>query len=296
MLDLQHLPPGANVQFFTNTSSIQQWVKPRGAQLVFMIARGGGGGGAGGLSGAAGTARNGGGGGASGNSCSGAFPALLLPDMLFVRPGIGGAGGAASTSGVSGLTSYVSIHPTALLSHSNLIQAGAGTPGVSSGLNGTAGTQGSIVGNSISSVAVLLGNSGVAGGANTGANGGSFGGGISTLLGSGAGGGGVGTANTDFAGGAFTSSSALMPAVAGGLAGGGAGIDAREIFIAGSGGDLGLLSLITSATGGGTSGASGTGGAGGRGLKGSGGAGGGGGVTGGAGGRGGDGFLIIISI
>ena len=296
MLDLQHLPPGANVQLFTNPNSTQQWIKPRGAQLIFINVRGAGGGGGGGTTGASATARGGGGGAYAGNFCSGIFPAILVPDMLFVRAGLGGLGGIASANGVSGLTSYVSVHPTVLIQHSSLAQAGGGGQGLASGSFPSVGGQGFILGNSLSLVTSSNGQTGGPAGASTGGPGGTLSGGEVLLISGGLGGAGVGTANTDYPGGNFTSTSVLYPSVAGGLAGGGAGIDSREVFIAGAGGDLGLMSLISVATGGGSSGASGTGGRGGRGLKGSGGGGGGGGVTGGAGGRGGDGYVVIISV
>ena len=65
--DFGFLPPQfkGDVQLFLPTGTAatqwQQWIKPRGVGMVYMIAIGGGGGGGGGFTGASNTTRGGGG-------------------------------------------------------------------------------------------------------------------------------------------------------------------------------------------------------------------------------------------
>ena len=99
----------------------------------------------------------------------------------------------------------------------------------------------------------------------------------------GCGAGGASNTNVEAAGGGYTASDPI-PAIAGGIAGGGVGTSGLYLL---------RPFIMTGGTGGGGS-AAGTGGRGGDAAGyGTGGGGGGGGITGGGGGRGGDGFVLI---
>ena len=88
----------------------QQWVKPTGANMIYMYAIGGGGGGGGGFTRAAAAAGGGGGGGGAAATASLLIPAIFVPDVLYVQPGIGGLGSTGSgVAGSAGGHSYVSI-------------------------------------------------------------------------------------------------------------------------------------------------------------------------------------------
>ena len=89
--------------FQTGTADWFEWVKPRGVQTVNILAIGGGGGGGGGSTNSTGTVRGGGGGGGTGGMVRvTGIPAMFLPDVLYVQPGIGGGGGNAGATGVTG--------------------------------------------------------------------------------------------------------------------------------------------------------------------------------------------------
>jgi len=94
-------PQGANVQIFrcgdagtTAHVATRDWVKPQGASFVWFTLLGAGGGGGGNFQDSAAPQWYPGGGGASGNVTNFMCPAFLLPDMLQVAVGKGGAGGA----------------------------------------------------------------------------------------------------------------------------------------------------------------------------------------------------------
>jgi hypothetical protein len=93
-----------NQQIFNASSSNawQVWEKPRGCSMVNMFVLGAGAGGGNGANANTG----GGGGGGSGALVRGTFPAVLLPNRIYVRPGLGGAANTA------GARSYVSINST----------------------------------------------------------------------------------------------------------------------------------------------------------------------------------------
>ena len=96
--------------FYTNgsTNSWQMWTKPRNCKFVSFFVIGGGAGGGGGQS-TVSTARTGGGGGGGSSSVRAIFPANLIPDILYIQVGVGGAGGTAAGNGTAGSLSYVSI-------------------------------------------------------------------------------------------------------------------------------------------------------------------------------------------
>jgi len=111
MMDLFNIPNtnAINRVFYTNgsTNSYQIWQKPKNCRFVHMLVIGGGGGGAGGAAGTG--SRNGGGGGGSGALTTSFLDASLLPDVLYVQVGPGGAGGASGANGTAGSISYVSF-------------------------------------------------------------------------------------------------------------------------------------------------------------------------------------------
>jgi hypothetical protein len=277
------------------TNSWQSWIKPPNCSWIYMLIIAAGGGGGNGFTGLTLTARGGGGGGGSGGFTKLLVPAWALPDVLYVRPG---TGGAASTQGV---VSQISITPNSgTAANLVLIQAAGsgGSNGAATGnaAGGSAGAIGVVTGSALSAVGIFhsqVGIVGTTGGLPTG--GGSAGTaatpggqGITTQ---GTGGGGVTTGNATFAGGAI-SIAAPWPAIAGGVSGSGVG---NNGFMFNSSIDFGIKSgplFFSGGTGGGSGGAA-VGGAGGAAAYGGGGGGGGGGTTGGAGGRGGDGVIVI---
>lgn len=101
MLDFSHIPTrgSADIQTFigyqrTITGGSQQWVKPRGISMVHILCLGQGGNGA---SATAGATSAGGAGGGSGAQSSLLIPARMLPDILYVSGGAGGAGTAVAS-------------------------------------------------------------------------------------------------------------------------------------------------------------------------------------------------------
>lgn len=294
MIDLYNLDPSdGRVQVFLPTAvatDYRAWQKPRGISQVMIFAVAGGGGGGGGLTGATASARGGGSGGGSGSITRVIFPAIILPDVLHVQPGLGGAGAVASGTGAAGIASKVFARPTGVTADI-ICQAGSGgggNPGTTTTNSGGGAASAAVAGNAPWLASGLFiatpGVGGGAGGSGAGANAGS---GLVAFTGQvitgGAGGGSTPTGNTDAAGGSITAAGLLELARSGGATVGGKG-------------DEGVSSLTpfwsTGGAGGGSNGA-GTGGKGGRGGYGSGGGGGGGGITGGAGGDGGDGIVIV---
>src|SRR5574343_504617 len=91
------------VQSTTTTNGWMTWQKWPGISMVYMlmIASGGGGG-----KGAGGNATVGSGGGGSGGMSRLLIPAWCLPDLLYIRPGTGGAGSTTSANGTIGTQSY----------------------------------------------------------------------------------------------------------------------------------------------------------------------------------------------
>ena len=285
MLDFSHLANarnGSEVQTFNalGAGDWQTWLKPRGKSNVTIIGMGSGGGGGNGFAGAAATARGGGGGGGSGGLMRLIIPADLLPDVLYINVGIGGAVGG------NGFLTAVSIRPDSL-NQSRVLVAFGGSAG-GSGTNAAAGAAGAAGVSANTHVTGFwginyptLGNTGAAGGAQTGAVGSPITWGSATPPNSGGAGGG-GTTSADFAGGGIVAAG-FFPSISGGAAGTFNGADGFEskiplAFCGGAGGGASNLAA---------------GGNGGKGAIGSGGGGGGGGVTAGVGGPGGGGLVII---
>lgn len=150
MLDFTHLPqPGVDFQEFYGTSQTtliqyQTWRKPRGAKMLYIICVGGGASGGTG-SNNLGSNSGGGAGGGSGAQSTVLIPAALVPDVLYIQAGRGGASITANTTaGAAGVPSYVLTEPLSSMANACCLAIGAagaagGTvPTVSAG--GVAGT------------------------------------------------------------------------------------------------------------------------------------------------------------
>jgi hypothetical protein len=122
MLDVFNIPNNQdNVSiFYANGSAWQTWRKPRNCSYVWMMCIGGGGGGAGVIytNNLSGTTVNTAGtcGGGSGAVTRALYNASLIPDLIYVQVGLGGAGGAAAgtttlVNGASGTRSFISSAP-----------------------------------------------------------------------------------------------------------------------------------------------------------------------------------------
>jgi hypothetical protein len=289
MLDLSYFQnQNSNVQGFFNGGTWQTWIKPRGAKMVNIICQGSGAGGGGGFQSAS-TPRAGGGGGGSGATARLTINANLLPDILYILPGIGGnggLGGAPATSGSSGQNSFVTLIPNTG-SISNVVLRSGTTPAAAGGA-GTTSAPSQAVGETINVItnniftnlgtftyqAGVVANSSSTGNAGTTTP--------SNFVTNSGGGGGTGT------GGAVTATG-VFP-----------GITAAAVNTNGANGPIYYKPILMLYGGRGGGGAvTGNGGNGGNGAPGAGGGGGGAsfntGVDAGNGGRGGDGFVIITT-
>jgi hypothetical protein len=290
MLDLSYFQNNnSNVQGFFNGGTWQTWVKPRGAKLVYIICQGSGGGAGGGFQSAT-TPRSGGGAGGTGATARLSIDANLLPDTLYILPGIGGnggLGGTTATSGSSGQNSFVTLTPNTS-PISNVILRSGTTPARGGGA-GTTTSAGGGVGESTGSITnnifASLGTYTFQLGANS-FGGATTNGGVttpSTPMTAAQGGGGTGTGGGFTASGAFPTN-AIAQRNTNGING--------PIFYK-------PMLILYGGLGGGGSLSSGSGGNGGNGAPGTGGGGGGAsfntGVNAGNGGRGGDGFVIITT-
>jgi hypothetical protein len=291
MLDLSYFQnQNSNVQGFFNGGTWQTWIKPRGAKMVNIICQGSGAGGGGGFQSAS-TPRGGGGGGASGATARLTIDAKLLPDILYILPGIGGAGGLGGTTatiGSPGQNSFVTLIPSTGSVSNVVIRSGQAV--ATGGLPGTTAAGGTGTAENISAVAssifanlgtftfqagVTANSAGTANAANTAPT---------NFITNSGGGGGTGT------GGAVTATG-VFPAITG-----------APVNTNGQDGIIlykPILMLYGGRGGGGSSAAGTNGGSGGNGAPGAGGGGGGAssntGVNAGNGGSGGDGFVIITT-
>ena len=304
MIDLSHLPAGADVQVFRGASTVGGgwlvWNKPRGINTVLMVGIGPGRGGGGGAAAAVGTSKGGGGGGGGGGYSAALFPASALPASLSIQVSDGGKGGASATDGASvspnaGVPTQVCTYPVSAAQNRYLF-ADTGRNGTAGGgAGGAAGAGGTVMAATSCPLIHLAvwwtasaGCAGTAGTLGTAVTNTAIGTTIPIL--GGAGGGGYTAAGSAVAGGGFASDvPALVPSTAGGAAGASPGA-----------GDHGLWLppyMIGGCGGGATDTAATTGGAGGYGIApGAGGGGGGAGVAaGGRGGDGGPGLVIIVA-
>lgn len=305
-LDVNHIPDLSffNQVFYANGSSWQVWNKPNRVKSIYIFVLGGAGGGGGGRTGGINTATGGGGGGSS-SITIGKFNASMIPDVLYLNIGMGGAGGSAGSAGSNGNLSYVCMQPN-LTSFNILLQSGdavatAGGGGGTSiqgtaGVGGTAWTYTNGIFNGLGLINSVAGSNGAQGGTQS-----SAGGSITPSLpvSGGAGGGGTSSNVSSFNGGNITGSGFLNT-----LAGGTANFT--------TGGQLGragynFINNIMTPTNvplfftGGSGGAgahSVNAGSGGNGGRGSGGGGGGGSYqnTGGSGGSGGNGMIFFVCV
>lgn len=299
-------PVSASADSFSFT-----WTKPSTCHFVYFLIIGGGGGGGGGGSSAAATIGAGGAGGTAGTVSHALFSAFVIPDTLAINVGSGGTGGtgqvqggAAATAGNNGGPTYISFK----LGTNNGTSTFLYSPGGPGGGLGSGSTPGTGSSNSVNSSQALctLGLFSNLANSNSGGSGGSSGasGNITVanvntscaMVCPGVGGAGVNAGTTTANSGQIVfNSTTITPSIAGGLAGGGNGINGYDFF--GMTGQRDIPMFSTGATGGGSNTLVGTGGNGGNGGTGSGGGGGGGtnGVSaiGGAGGNGGPGLVII---
>ena len=292
MLDLSYFQnQNSNVQGFFNGGTWQTWIKPRGVKLVNIICQGSGAGGGGGFQSAS-TPRGGGGGGGSGATSKLTIDANLLPNILYILPGIGGSGGlggTTATSGSSGQNSFVTLIPDTS-SVSNVVLRSGITPATAGGAGSTtagATGQGETISLIANNIFVNLGTFTFQAGVN--ANNASITNGSigtpSNFIVSAGGGGGNGSGGS----GNGTTASGVFP-----------GITATPVNTNGKDGIIlykPILMLYGGSGGGGS--VTGNGGNGGNSAPGGGGGGGGAstntGVNAGNGGRGGDGFVIITT-
>jgi len=294
MLDLSYFQnQNSNVQGFFNGGTWQTWIKPRGAKMVNIICQGAGSGGGGGFQSAS-TPRAGGGGGGSGATARLTINANLLPDILYILPGIGGnggLGGTTATAGTAGQNSFVTLIPSTT-SVSNVVLRSGTTPAIAGGA-GTAAGGSAGIGETISVIAnnifANLGTFTFQAGVNSNSSG-TANGGIGTpanFVVSAGGGGGTGTGGA----GNGTAATGVFP-----------GIPSTAVNTNGKDRIIlykPILMLFGGTGGGGSLAASTNGGNGGNGAPGAGGGGGGAssntGVNAGNGGNGGDGFIIITT-
>jgi len=291
MLDLSYFQNNnSNVQGFFNGGTWQTWIKPRGAKLVNIMCVGSGSGGGGGFQSAT-TPRGGGGAGCSGAVARLTINANLLPDILYVLPGVGGdggLGGTTATAGSSGQNSFVTLIPNTSSVSNVLLRSGTtpavgGNPGTTSGGTTGVGETTNLIGNNIfANLGTFTFQQGSFGSASSTASG--IGLSPVNFLNGGTGGGGTGTGGSILSAGIFPLISST-PVNTNGI------------------GNIVLykptLMLFGGLGGGGSSAAGTNGGNGGNGAPGAAGGGGGAstntGVNAGNGGRGGDGFIIITT-
>ena len=157
MLDYLHLPKqqNGNIDYFPGISDADgaewiAWEKPTGTHMIRITCIAGGGGGGSGFSSDNNNARGGGGGGGSSAISIVTIPAYVLPDILYISSGIGGAGGAENPAtanlGSNGIRSYVCIAPDNSTSYRVCYadSGKAGTTAANSAAGGTAGSGGTV--------------------------------------------------------------------------------------------------------------------------------------------------------
>ena len=184
MLDVFNIPNNQdNVSiFYANGSAWQTWRKPRNCSYVWMMCIGGGGGGAGvvyagNTSGttitSAGTC-----GGGAGAVTRALYNASLIPDLVYVQVGLGGAGGIPNANttlvnGGSGTRSFISSAPITSVTNvfccSGSVGAGGGqyAAGGAGETVATTGVAGII---SMATWSSTVGQAGALGGSSAGAN------------------------------------------------------------------------------------------------------------------------------
>ena len=280
----------------TNLTDTQSWMKPAGCSWIYILSITSG---TGGGRPANGATTVGGGGGSSGSIDRMLIPATVLPDIIYVKVGPGGAGATtANAGGAAGFRSYITITPdgpTRGQAQNYVYIGGFGGGGQGTGAGGSATpaiTSASGIWLNIGLFTSIAGQAGAAGAASANANGSNITFGASGVFITGGAGGGNGTGN----GGDITGAG-LLPTITGGAGTNGAngnnGFRQGQILAPG----FKLFPLLFSGGSGGGGHSTGTAGNGGNGSYGCGGGGGGaasgaGGVSG-NGGNGGDGLILI---
>lgn len=287
MIDFSHIPSqqdGVSIYYAKGTTTWQTWEKPRGCSHIWTMCIGGAAGGGGGGTNA------GGAGGGSGAITTAIFAASVLPDVLYIQPGVGGKGAAGvatagPVTGGAGNRSIISVTTSgsSVMGYVNI----SGTVAAAGSTGETAATTAAPI-NGINSAGLLsLGTyTSIAGraGAAVGVD--------ATPLTSTITCGGAGGASTTTTGGGSTLSVDLVTFSTQVISGGGA------TGQAGGNGTWSWKPMYGLGGAGGGGSASGRGGNGGKGAYGCGGGGGGigfGASGGGSGGDGGDGLVIIVS-
>ena len=292
--------------FSGSTREWRTWEKPRGYSWFQFLVVGAGGGGGSGFPSATITARGGGSGGSSGAQTYLLIPSTMLPEVLYLTAGLGGAGGASSTSvgnvGIAGQGSVVATRPVSAAFYT-LIFANGGTVGTAATAAAAGGTPGAVAAMTKAGALMcgsghvdwLAGLPGAAGGGINGAGPAIAWPTTGLLVAAGAGGGGGTSAGGDqTAPASQTAGNIILPTRVAGTAGapgnpGQSGFQVRDSLV-------GFPLSMGGAGGGASSNATDQGGRGGNGGPGSGGGGGGAGGTtggGGAGGNGGNGWIEI---
>jgi hypothetical protein len=284
MLDIFNIPnqtqDNVKIYYTKGTTDWQTWQKPRNCKFVWMMCIGGA---AGGYSGQGSVTTDGTQGIAGGAAAITRvlFPANVLPDTLFIQPGVGGVG-ATGTTGTTvasgaGNRSFVSIYPTSSVPMNLVCASGLAAANGANGETAATTTAAGLL--SLGIFVSIIGLTGTGGSPSALA---------SSIITPGGGGGPI-AASVASAGFSITSvngTTFVTPTIPGGAAtgvAGGNGIWSWKPFygVGGAGGGANL---------------SGVGGAGGNGAYGCGGGGGGcGSTTGGSGGNGGDGLVIIAT-
>jgi len=286
MIDVSYFQNStSNTQIFQNGGTWQTWVKPRNAKMVSFFVQGAGAGGGGGFVGTAGSMSGGSGGGCGGNVKL-VIQASILPDILYILPGTGGAGGIGGvnpTPGSAATKSYVCLIPDTgsisnIVATSGLVAAQGGPSGSTTTPVGGVAETTAVVGNnalflSLGNFLATVGLVGAAGGLANGSTNQ-----VTTFIVSSGGGGGTGT------GGGLSTGGGPFPVII-----------STPINTSGAKGLI-FYKPIFGLSGGRGGGGGTTGGNGGDGAPGTGGGGGGAGTSSaGNGGKGGDGFIKITT-
>jgi hypothetical protein len=137
MLDVFNIPgqqDSVKIFYAAGTTAWQTWQKPRNCKFIWMMCIGGGNGGFGMTTSAISAVQAGG----SGAVTKALFPANVLPDTLFIQPGVGGTGGAGGgNNGGIGGRSYVSVAASSATAM-NLVCLSGTAPGIFSDGEGVA--------------------------------------------------------------------------------------------------------------------------------------------------------------
>ena len=142
MFEMFHIPDDDSyrISYYAGdgaSTTLRSWNKPAGISLVQIIAIGAGGGGGGGTGYVAGSFKYAGVGGGSGALTVATYMASLIPDVLYISTGLGGAGGAGAGANINGANgangTATSVYWTTRGSTANFILATANGGGGGTG-------------------------------------------------------------------------------------------------------------------------------------------------------------------